>query len=263
MELLEILNLCDLSPKEQKKATEKGLAAISLVNKREAADVVGYLRIYGIKITKFKEIKVLLETKENVVNRIKTLNDINEIDVYKEDPRRLLSDANDIKMKIEYCRENHIDYKNENGYETFLFNEKMWQEKVSSATRVVNDTPSLEEPFRMPSVPEPVVDISPITTVEEVKTDSLPINEVSQNEYNITFDDEIKEESVDLGNVIDEDIKDIDSKVTSFADIKKELEAELASLDVLRNDNNNDFDDVISFEDFDAEEYEVGRGRAA
>ena len=48
------------------------------------------------------------------------MNDLGEIDLYKEDPNRLCRDANDLKMKIEYAKENGVAYKENGKYKKFL-----------------------------------------------------------------------------------------------------------------------------------------------
>lgn len=244
MDIIEKLNILNLSEKERKKMETKGLIPLSLCTKQEIADIVGYLRIYDIKLN-FASRFVICLPKEEVVSKIKIMNDLGEIDLYKEDPNRLCRDANDLKMKIEYAKENGVAYKENGKYKKFLFNEELWEKEFSKETV----TPTVE----------------PVVTSTPIEVDVAPVvdNDIHNIniETNIPIVDEQKIDNTNMNN----DFKELEDKVISFQDMKAELEKELASLDALKEANNNDisFDDnLISFDDWNVEE-EMGMRRAA
>ena len=117
MEIIDKLSLLNLSEKEQKKAKEKFMATLSLVSEEEIRDILNLLSSKGIYITKANEIKILANSKEEILKKFSILEEIHEEDIYKEDPLRINKNVIDIYKKIKYCIQNGIAYKWEVGAE--------------------------------------------------------------------------------------------------------------------------------------------------
>lgn len=229
MTLLEKLSLLNLSEEEKSKATEKFIIPLSLVSDDELRDLLSYLVTEGVTITKAREIKALCNSKDEISKKFSIMGEIHETELYKQDPLMLNKNVIDIYKKIKYCMQIGKPYRKEDGsYEPFLFSESAWQQEVSSEP-VVNvesdDNISLEDNL---------VTMEP--TIEEIVPVIDDIQDIG------SFVETIPEEKVE------------EAKTTNFADIRKQLEDQLAELDSLRNDDN-----VISFDDIGSETYEIRR----
>lgn len=237
----EKLDLLMLSNEERTKAEEKFLATLALVSFDELRNTSEYLRNQGVNITKAREIKVVGNSKDEIAKKFNILNEIHETDIYKQDPTMINRNVIDVYKKIQYCKQIGKAYKKEDGtYESFLFNEILWQETFNKEV-------------------EPVISSNNYSTVdEEIITLEPVISEGNEIEENNVID---ASKYMDIKDYMDadDDMDKIEAKTTNFAAIRQELEGQLAELDALKNDIN--FGDEISFADLEPESY--GMGRAA
>ena len=137
MSLIEKMNLFNFSDKEKEKIYDKFFVAISdnFVSYEDLKNKVNFLSEKGIVVTKAIELMIFALTLDEMSKNISLLEEIGEVDLYREDPRALSYNVIDIYKRIKYCIQNNIEYKhqNENGnfeYELFLKYEKLWQEQM-------------------------------------------------------------------------------------------------------------------------------------
>ncbi len=245
MALKAKLDLLSLSDEEKSKACGKFLATLALVTEEELTDNLAYLSSQGVQIRNAREIKVLADTKAVMAKKFSILGEIHEEGIYREDPTLITRNAIDIYKKIQYCKQNGISYKREDGtYEPFLFSEAAWQKAFNRESTVVSE------------VAKQVVE-GPIVTIEPVVAATISGVEPVIPEA-IELEDE---DHIDIKEYMkaSDDIAELEARTTNFAAIRQELEGQLAELDALKNMT---FDDgEISFNDLEPETY--GMRRAA
>ena len=128
---VEKLDLLMLGKEERRKAEDKFLASLALVSEEELREVTEYLNSEGVQITKAKDIKVVVNSKDEIAKKFSILNEIHETDVYRQDPSRINRNVIDVYKRIQYCKQIGKSYKKEDGtYEAFLFNEMLWQQMM-------------------------------------------------------------------------------------------------------------------------------------
>lgn len=248
MTIIEKLDLLMLSKDERTKAEEKFLATLALVSDEELREVTSYLSTQGVQIAKAREIKVVANSKDEIAKKFSILSEIHETDIYKQDPGRINHNVIDVYKKIQYCKQIGKPYKKEDGtYETFLFDEALWQQVAGRE----------EAPVATPQTFTPAEE-EIITFAPEV-TPAIEPEEPSKVEPAISPVDDSKYMDIKDYMAASEDMEALEAKTTNFATIRQELEGQLAELDALRNDLN--FSDEISFTDLEPESY--GMGRAA
>lgn len=242
--MIRKIDLLNLSPEERKKTEEKFLVTLSLISEEDLKTILEYLNSQRVQISKAREIKVLGNSKEDIAKKFDILDGIHETDIYIQDPTMINRNVIDIYKKIQYCKQNSIPYKKEDGmYEGFLFSEIEWQKILNRASEVLNESASpIEE----------IVTIEPV--IEEELIIETPVEE------------EIEEiEHIDIKDYMNatNDIAELEAKTTNFESIREDLESQLRELDALNSLNSNDLseDNVISFGDIEPESY--GMGRAA
>lgn len=242
MALNEKLDLLNFSDEEKAKAKEKFLATLALVSEEEIIEVRDYLKNPGVVITKARELKVLANPKKEIVQKLSILSEIHEENIYKQDPTKLNMNAIDIYKRIQWCKQNGVTYMKDDGtYESFLFSESAWQKKFNKELVNITELETIKPTEDIVTV-EPVID--PIINIAD------SIEPVSSN---LTDHIDIREYMK-----ANDDIVELEAKTTNFAEIRKELEGQLAELDGLKNMS---FGDEISFNDLEPETY--GMGRAA
>lgn len=241
MAIIKKLDMLMLSKEERAKTEEKFLATLALVSEDELRDVLDFLNSKSTQITKAREIKVVANSKEEIAKKYNILNEIHETDIYRQDPEKINHNVIDIYKKIQYCKQSGIPYKKEDGtYESYLFDESLWQQVASRDAVVVtpqdfikveDDIVTFESVVKEPVVEAPVME------------DSVPIED---------------EKFMDIKDYMaaNNDMGELEAQTTNFATIRKELEGQLAELDALKNDIN--FDE-ISFNDIEPESYGMGR----
>ncbi len=251
--LKEKLDLLNLSEDERAKVEEKFIASVSLVSVEEMKAVLDVLAKKGERITKAREVKVLTNPASKIEKNYDFVEEVHEPGIYSEDLNRLSGNGLDKYKRIIYCIQYGIPYKNEDGtYKDFLFNESLFQKEVSGLAPTM-DTPSET------SHETALEDIS----MEESEPIDLVVPKVEMPKDEVEVQDKDHEDVRDYMQA-EADLNDIESQTTSFEDIKKDLEAQLAELDALRSQSeyeNND--NVYRFNDIEQETYDVGRGRAA
>lgn len=245
MALKAKLDLLSLSDEEKSKASGKFLATLALVTEEELTDNLAYLSSQGVQIRNAREIKVLADTKAVMAKKFSILGEIHEEGIYREDPTLITRNAIDIYKKIQYCKQNGISYKREDGtYEPFLFSEAAWQKAFNRESTVVSEVAKQV-------VEDPIVTIEPVVAatisgVEPVIPEAIELED---------------EDHIDIKEYMkaSDDIAELEARTTNFAAIRQELEGQLAELDALKNMT---FDDgEISFNDLEPETY--GMRRAA
>ena len=243
--LKEKIDLLGLSEEEREKLEEKFAPSLSYVSIDEMKAVLDVLARKGEKITKAREVKVLTNPASKIEKNYDFIEEAHEPNIYAGNILLLSCPVVDIFKRINYCRQYNIPYKNEDGtYKEFLFKEGMFQHEVNGLA---------------PAMTDPVEEMTPL---EENDTINVTVPEV-EIENNPT-DNEVKEpQDVNDYMQAEADLNDIESQTTTFAQIKQDLEAQLAELDALRSQSDYDNDNVYRFNDIEQETYNVGRGRAA
>ena len=247
------LDLLNLSEKERKKAEGKFLATLALSNTEEIKDIIAYLKAQGVELTKAREIKVLGNSKDEIAKKFNILNEINETEIYIQDPTAINKNVIDIYKRLNYCKQSGVPYKDEDGiYKACLFSEEEFKKEFSK-DEIRDVEVTVSEPQIQVQVPEessPVIDFT-----EDFTYDSV---EEPEKIY--------ETENIDLSAFMDinSDINDLEQHTTSFANLKEELndesikdelESQLAQLESLRTQS---FDE-INFNDIQPESFGMGR----
>lgn len=230
MTLREKLDLFNLSEKERKIAEEKFLVSLALVTDEELKETLKVLKNNDITITKARELKVVVNSSDEINKKISILKELKELNIYINNPNMINHNVIDIYKKIKYCMQVGKQYKKPDGsYEDFIFSESAWQKEFTKE--------EVKEDYHE----------------EELVTVTPPMPPVEE-EKKVT-----NENVVDIKEYLNSDLNEIEAKKNDFATINQELEAQLAELDSLRDFNP---DEEISFNDIEPESYGMGR-RAA
>lgn len=243
MNLNEKLDMLDLSPAERKKAQEKFLATLSFLSVEELKKILEFLASRNVYIRNAREIKVLANSKEEILKKYSILEEIKEVELYSADPTKISYNVIDVYKKIQYCKQMNIPYRKEDGtYEKFLFNEGMWQElSAKEANLNIISTPNTEEE---------IVTVDPIVNaeVEPVVEEPIDNQHMDIQEYMATSQD-IEEEKTTTFDVISSELEEqalqknveqLISSKESLQDFKKELE-EIYFGDLLEADFDESF----------------------
>jgi len=199
--------LKDLPKEELKKVQEKFLATLALVTIEELQEILTLLAENGIYITKAREVKVLANTKEEILKKFNILKELGEITVYKQNPTKINFNVIDVYKKVQYCKQIGKNYKKEDGtYENFLFDEALWQQVTSKVDEVV--TPSFTP------VEDDIVTLTPETA---------PLNYVEETNEPI-----VENQNMDIQEYIEKEAQkeEVEAKTTTFSVIQDELEAQ-------------------------------------
>ena len=252
MTLTDKLSYLNLSDEESKKAISKFLVGLGMLDYAEFIEVINKLRQYKIEITKAKDIKVIANGLDNIEKKISILDEIHEVDVYRQDPSRLnCNEVLKLYQRIQICKQTGISYKKEDGtYELFLFNEYDWK-------KMMNDrTGEIAQSQEFTPVEEDIVTLEPVASVEP-EVVITPIDEMIAIEPEpILPQDDTHMDIQDYMANAAEDIEEIQAKTTNFAAVREELEGfkdQLAELDALRSQI--DFGEEISFADLDTNSF--------
>ena len=251
MNLKEKLDMLELSPAERKKAQEKFLATLSLISVEELKEVLEFLASRGIFIKNAREIKVLANTKEEILKKYNILEEVKEVGLYKQDPSKINFNVIDVYKRIQQCKQMNMPYKKEDGsYEKFLFSEGLWQEVVAKEANL-----NIVSPVT-PSIEEEIVTVDPIVPPVE------PIKEETDDKY------------MDIQEYIASSIEEepVEEKTTTFDVISSELEeqelrknvedliASKESLQDFKRELENMYADEISFDDLSDADFTEGFG---
>ncbi len=226
MALTEKLNLLNL-PEEEKKKAYKFYADLALVSDEQLNDNVTYLKAQGVEIAKARDIKVLCNSKEELAKKFSILHEIGETDIFVQNPKLLNHNVIDIYKRINYCKQENIEYKDENGYKNFLFSEDKFKELYNKKDEVKEE--KIEVPdITLEKVEEPKVEVEPPVveetveeavaqdTTEEVKEETPQVEEVTEE---VKEEENAPEEKVEEPPV--EEVKE-ESPVTEEKEEPKE-----------------------------------------
>lgn len=236
----EKLALLNLPKEERKKVEDKFLATLALISVEELQNIINLLGNNGIYISKAREIKVLGNTKEEIVKKFDILRELGEISIYKQDPTKINYNVIDVYKKVQYCKQIGKSYKKEDGsYEKFLFDEGLWQQTISKQEVVTPTFNPVEEEI-ITMAPE----ISPIVEKVEEPNDTkyTDIQEYIANSANMN--DGVLEPTPTTFDVIQDELEtqNIENNITRLNENRKELEDFQKQLSEL---------DTISFDDLD------------
>ena len=232
-EKLAMLNL----PQEELKKVDKFLATLALVTIEELKDILAFLTENGVYLSKVREIKILANTKEELIKKFNIIKELGEISIYKQDPTRINYNVIDVYKKVQYCKQIGKAYKKEDGiYESFLFDESLWQQVANKNEEI---TPAFTP------VEEDIVTLEPeIAPLEFREESELEDNHIDIQEYMATErikEDEAKETTFDI--IQDElEAQNLENEISKLSADKKELEDFQKQLSEL---------DTISFNDLD------------
>ena len=216
--------LKDLSKEELRKVQEKFLATLALVTVEELKEILTLLAENGVYITKAREVKVLANTKEEIIKKYNILKELGEIAVYKQDPTKINFNVIDVYKKVQYCKQIGKNYKKEDGsYENFLFDETLWQQV---ATKVEDVAPTFSP------VEEEIVTFTP---------------EVAPLDFVESVNEQVVENNMDIQEYIEREAQkeEVKAETTTFDVIQNELEAQN-----LENEISKLTEDRKSLEDF-------------
>ena len=245
MTLKEKLDLLSLPEEEQKKAEEKFLASLEYVTDEEIIDILDVLAEKGIKITRAREIKIVTNPVSKIKKNFDFIEEAHEPGIYSEDLNRLNSNGVDIFKRIRYCLLFNIPYKNEDGtYKDFIFKESLFQSEINNSD-IKTESATIET-----------------DTLDDSVSDDVTIPEIDMDETE-PINDDVEHQDIQEYMQAKSDLDNIEAQTTTFAQIKQDLEAQLAELDALRSQTDYDNDNVYRFNDIEQETYDVGRGRAA
>ncbi len=240
-DILSKIKLVGLSEEEEKKAIEK-FPALAFVSTEEIIAVLDVLARKGEKITKARELKVLTNPVSKIEKNFDFVEEAHELGIYSEDLNRLNGNGVDIFKRIRYCNQFNIPYKNEDGtYKDFIFKENLFQNEINKSINTIEENNLIGTE---PEVNIPEIDMNPKENAE-IDLEHQDIHDYMQ---------------------ATSDLDDIEAKTTTFAQIKQDLEAQLAELDSLKAQNEQNNDNIYHFNDYaniEGETYNVGRGRAA
>lgn len=176
-EKIEIITK-DFEEKEKKKL-DKFMASLALCTEEELKNIVSFLNKKKVSITKASQIKVIANTLEELQNKFSVVEQAGASKIFEEDPNRLNSNVIDIYKRITYCKQNNIEFQNEDGsYKEFLFSATLWKNELE-----LNN--SKEEPKNE----EVKVEDKP--AVEEEAVESPSVEEAKEEQTNAEQDDDV------------------------------------------------------------------------
>lgn len=287
MEIIDKLSLLNLSEKEEKKAREKFMATLSLISEDEIRDILDLLNSKGIRITKANEIKILANSKEEILKKFSILEEIHEEDIYKEDPLRINKNVIDIYKKIKYCIQNGIEYKNqdEKGYKynKALFNEQLWAQLIASqnVSYVKEEDLVTLNPKSDYIVPNDDLSI-PIIEEEPKKSNVVSFSEIINNpveepivnnqedndviDFNSYFESlpSMYDEPKKTPN-IEDGFNNLNAETSNIVDLRADLERQFAELEKYKTDHYDQTyldNNIIGINDIEEETFAIG-GRAS
>lgn len=232
--MIEKINLfTDLSDKEKAKLP-KFYPSLGLVTKEELESTLKAMRSNGASITKASDIKVAVNSSDEINNKHSIMEQIGEEKVFAEDVSRYNINTIEIYKRISYCLQNNIGYKNDDGtYKKFLFNTALWKKEIEQP--VVAKTSPVEE----------VSNNEPIKEEKKVDNKDNVVTFPSEPEI-----EELKDESPIIDNNLSEDKSSQKSEYESIRNALEETRKALA-------------EQFLTFGDIDDQELNEGPRRAA
>lgn len=250
MALQEKLSLLNLNADQEQIVKEKFLATLSLVSEEDIKDIIAYLNEHGIMISKAREVKILANPREELTKKFSILGELHETKIYTQEPTMLNKNVIDLYRRLQYCRQNGIEYKDEEGkYKSFLFSESSWQQEISKSP-IEPAKVSTEQPVDIVTI-EPETNDNIINFEDYMGfSEDEPVSDVSETQSSDIVD--INEYRQNLAESVEEVL---DMKTANFASIKEELKAALADLDAAKNGEISE----LSFNDIQPETFGLGR----
>lgn len=294
----EKIALLNLSEAESAKLP-KFMASLAFVTADEIKETQMFLATMDIIITTAHQASVLTNPLEELKRKISILEEVHVSDMYKQNPLMLNKNAIEIYKKVNYCIQNNVSYKKDDGtYESFLFTESEFQKKFNKESEVVTrievnqnlESNDLEQtlvtldPLVEPTDPEPVSVESQSVEVEETEIekdvfsfgpqasdiypDSVDIKEFMAQDAKVeeapTMNFASLEDSVSkMHSEIHGDMEDFEPKTEGLTEAKKDI---LNFKKTQLNNYKSSFassleDEFVGFGDIEPETY--GMGRAA
>jgi len=261
--------LLNLSDAENAKI-HKFMASLTFVTVDEMSAILNYLNSKGVTITLAHELTIFANMLEDIKRKFSILEEVHATDIYVQNPIMINKNAIEIYKKINYCIQNNVLYKKEDGtYEPFLFSESEWQKKFSREAENVN--------FTKQDVEESVVTVEPVIASEPVIIPFEPTSQVTEepaldNKYMdvrefMNAEEEIQPTTLNFASLEDsvskmhKELDGINAQATTLADERKALEEQYASLSSYKNSLAMELDkEFVGFNDI---EPDYGIGRAA
>jgi len=284
----EKIALLNLSEAEKAKLP-KFMASLAFVSADEIRETQAFLKTMDIIITTAHQASVLTNPLEELKRKISILEEVHVSDIYVQKPLMLNKNAIEIYKKVNYCIQNNISYKKDDGtYELFLFSEKEWQKRFNRESELVTSSENNE-------LDQTLVTIEPV--VEE-KTTVIPFEPVQSeiNELSLETESPVQEvipfapkaediypDAMDIKDFIAQDIEE--TPTMSFASLEtsvnkmhseiedfeptsglSEAKQDILNLKSQLNDYKSSLassleDEFVGFGDIEPETY--GMGRAA
>lgn len=259
------LKLLNLNDKERKKAEEKFIATLALVSEEDLNKELEFMKNHGVTINKASDIKVLAVPVEEMMKNFSILDEIHETDVYRFAPVALSYNVIDIYKRIKYCIQNSITYKSyqdgETKYEPAILKESLWRKEILNKKN--NEVESMYENAQESSkdIEEKVNDNEFLDVDDDAKTTSFEAIKNDISTYDDTFQ---KVEDTNFDNLFDT----LDINTDSLEETQKDAENYVESLNNEASvskpeleDYKERLDNLLSFDDFSPEEYDLGNGR--
>ena len=278
------LDLIGLSEKEREKAEQKFIVTLSLISYEDLKEINRYLKEQGVFITKAKDIKVYTNPIVEIKKKFSILDEIHEVDIYRQDPSKINLNVLDIYKKVKYCIQIGKSYKKADGsYEESLFSEFEWQKVFNRESSTVdfieadkNDEIITVQPTTSEIVAEPkIIDYLSDTELINPSFERVKDAELLDPMANhmVTGDEEKTTNIIDIGDYMVSPQNSVTNKMAndeldmgSFDKIRKELEGlqgQLAELDSVGTlDEDISFNDILT-EDYNIDEPSRGHGGRA
>ena len=201
---------------KEKKKINKFMPCLALTTLDELTELLKLFEQNGIKITKANQLKVVVNTIEEVQNKFSVMEQIGEKEFFKEDPNRLNLNAIDVYKRLTYCKQNNLAYKNEDGtYKDFLCSAALWNHELE----LHNMQDKIES-----------IDVEPNLKKNEEILDSKSEPVISSNEEkddeSVDYYEKIRAELEETRKALSNEFMNLDvneEELTSFEDIGRSL----------------------------------------
>ncbi|MBR1413820.1 MAG: hypothetical protein IJ574_04040 [Bacilli bacterium] len=127
----------------------KKIGVIAIINKDNAMAVSDVLKENGINVYNsvgVVEFKLFLLDSEDIKNKIDSLKNVEELDLFKMYPEKLIENP-PLKyyQRIKQCQNSNISYKDENGYKDFIVDDAAWELFANEQSKVAKEESSIDE----------------------------------------------------------------------------------------------------------------------
>ncbi|MBE6156154.1 MAG: hypothetical protein E7161_00195 [Firmicutes bacterium] len=244
----------------------KFMASLTFVTADEMSAILDFLKSKGVVITLAHELTIFANALEDIKRKFSILEEVHAIDIYIQNPIMINKNAIEIYKKINYCIQNSVPYKKEDGtYEPFLFSESEWQKKFNKDAELIASA----EPNR--ALGESVVTLEPVITSEQVVIPFEPVSQVSEEPRKAPQDDrymdiqefmsspeEIQPTTLNFASLKDSvskmhtELNGISAQASSLASERKKLENQYANLSLYKDSLAQELaDDFVGFDEIE------------